>query len=116
MRIGTVTEIKNHEYRVGLDPGIGRANSSRMVIEVWVQGRCRARHRCNRRRLWKPAGAVIQARCGDGCSRAPKWLVKGQGTVGGRTRANCARVQVLYTYLHLAPDPETDRRSRQVGA
>jgi hypothetical protein len=30
---------------------------------------------------------------------------EGQGTAGDRTR-DAARGQILYTYLHLAPDPE----------
>ena len=50
MRIGTVTEIKNHEYRVGLTP-----ESARELVahghDVWVQTRRRPRHRRQRCRL-----------------------------------------------------------------
>ncbi|HMT46050.1 MAG: hypothetical protein RL702_1449 [Pseudomonadota bacterium] len=102
MRIGTVREIKNHEYRVGLTP-----ESVRELVahghEVWVEtgagtgiGASDADY--------VAAGAVIQGAAADifaGCEMIVK--VKEPQAV---ERAQLRRGQILYTYLHLAPDPE----------
>ena len=102
MRIGTVREIKNHEYRVGLTP-----ESVRELVahghEVWVEtgagtgiGASDADY--------VAAGAVIQGAAADifaGCEMIVK--VKEPQAV---ERAQLRRGQILYTSLHLAPDPE----------
>ena len=102
MRIGCPKEIKNHEYRVGLAP-----ESVRELVthghEVWVEtgaglgiGADDAQYR--------QAGATIK----DGpepifaeCEMIVK-VKEPQAIERGRLREG----QVLYTYLHLAPDPE----------
>ncbi len=102
MRVGTVREIKNHEYRVGLTP-----ESARELVahghDVWVEsgagngiGASDADY--------EAAGAVIQRDAKtvfDGCEMIVK--VKEPQAV---ERAMLRRGQILYTYLHLAPDPE----------
>lgn len=102
MRVGTVREIKNHEYRVGLTP-----ESARELVahghEVWVEtgagtgiGASDADYLA--------AGAVIQTDAKtvfDGCEMIVK--VKEPQAV---ERAMLRKGQILYTYLHLAPDPE----------
>jgi len=102
MRVGTVKEIKNHEYRVGLTPESVRELAAH-GHEVWVEtgaglgiGASDADYRA--------AGATIK----DGpapifaeCEMVVK--VKEPQAV---ERAQLRRGQVLYTYLHLAPDPE----------
>ena len=102
MRIGTVREIKNHEYRVGLTPESVRE----LVVhrhEVWVEtgaglgiGSADSDY--------EAAGAVIQrdaATIFAGCDMIVK--VKEPQPV---ERAMLRRGQLLYTYLHLAPDPK----------
>lgn len=102
MRVGTVTEIKNHEYRVGLTP-----ESARELVahghEVWVQagaglgiGTSDAAYEAAGAAI-KPDAATIFA----GCEMIVK--VKEPQAI---ERAQLRKGQVLYTYLHLAPDPE----------
>ena len=102
MRVGTVKEIKNHEYRVGLTP-----ESVRELVahghEVWVEtgagngiGASDA--------AYEAAGAAIKPAAADifsGCEMVVK--VKEPQAV---ERAQLRKGQILYTYLHLAPDPE----------
>ncbi|MGV3512806.1 MAG: alanine dehydrogenase [Novosphingobium sp.] len=102
MRVGTVTEIKNHEYRVGLTPESVRELAAH-GHEVWVQtgagngiGASDADY--------EAAGATIQPDARtvfDGCEMIVK--VKEPQAV---ERAMLRKGQILYTYLHLAPDPE----------
>ena len=104
MRIGCPTEIKNHEYRVGLTP-----ESARELVahghEVWIEsgagngiGAGDAEYR--------QAGAVIK----DGPEAifaACEMIVKVKEPQA-QERAWLREGQVLYTYLHLAPDaPQT---------
>ncbi|MGX7927287.1 alanine dehydrogenase [Tsuneonella sp. HG094] len=102
MRIGCPREIKNHEYRVGLTPESVRELTAN-GHEVWVEsgaglgiGSTDADYRA--------CGAVIQPDAKtvfDGCEMIVK--VKEPQAV---ERAMLREGQVLYTYLHLAPDPE----------
>lgn len=102
MRVGTVREIKNHEYRVGLTP-----ESARELVahghEVWVEtGAGNGIGATDGD--YETAGATIQPDARtvfDGCEMIVK--VKEPQAV---ERAMLRRGQVLYTYLHLAPDPE----------
>lgn len=102
MRVGTVREIKNHEYRVGLTP-----ESARELVhhghEVWVEtgagGGIGATDQD-----YEAAGARIQPDAKtvfDGCEMVVK--VKEPQAA---ERAMLREGQILYTYLHLAPDPE----------
>ena len=102
MLIGTVKEIKNHEYRVGLTPESVRE----LVVhgnEVWVEtgaglgiGASDADY--------EAAGGTVKASAAEifaGC----EMVVKVKEPQAGE-RAMLRKGQVLYTYLHLAPDPE----------
>ncbi len=102
MRIGTVREIKNHEYRVGLTP-----ESARELVanghEVWVEtgagngiGASDADY--------EAAGATIKADATTLFAEC-EMIVKVKEPQAGE-RAMLRRGQILYTYLHLAPDPE----------
>ncbi len=102
MRVGTVKEIKNHEYRVGLTPESVRELTAH-GHEVWVEtgagngiGAADADYQA--------AGATIKATAAEifsSCEMVVK--VKEPQAV---ERAQLRPGQVLYTYLHLAPDPE----------
>ncbi|RQW45239.1 alanine dehydrogenase [Novosphingobium sp. LASN5T] len=102
MRVGTVREIKNHEYRVGLTPESVRELAAH-GHDVWVeQGAGLGIGATDRD--YEAAGAVIQpdARAVfDGCEMIVK--VKEPQAI---ERAMLREGQILYTYLHLAPDPE----------
>lgn len=102
MRVGTVREMKNHEYRVGLTP-----ESVRELVthghDVWVETGAGTGIGASNND-YVAAGAVIQpdARAVfDGCEMIVK--VKEPQAV---ERAMLRKGQILYTYLHLAPDPE----------
>ncbi|HEY0958117.1 MAG TPA: alanine dehydrogenase [Novosphingobium sp.] len=102
MRVGTVREIKNHEYRVGLTP-----ESARELVahehEVWVETGAGSGIGASDRD-YEVAGAAIQpdaATIFAGCEMIVK--VKEPQTA---ERAMLREGQILYTYLHLAPDPE----------
>ena len=102
MRVGTVTEIKNHEYRVGLTP-----ESARELVahghDVWVQAGAGLGIGASDA-AYEAAGAVIKpdaATIFAGCEMIVK--VKEPQAV---ERSQLRQGQVLYTYLHLAPDPE----------
>ncbi|MEO0419118.1 MAG: alanine dehydrogenase [Pseudomonadota bacterium] len=102
MRVGCPTEIKNHEYRVGLTP-----ESARELVthghEVWIQS---------------GAGLGIGAFDEDYVDAGAK-IVDGPDPIFAECemvvkvkepqaveRAKLREGQVLYTYLHLAPDPD----------
>ena len=105
MRVGTVTEIKNHEYRVGLTP----ESAGELVAhghEVWVEagaglgiGAMDSDYAAAGAKLQPDAKTVF-----DGCEMVVK--VKEPQAV---ERAMLREGQVLFTYLHLAPDPEQTR-------
>jgi len=101
MRVGTVKEIKNHEYRVGLTP-----ESARELVanghEVWVEtdagkgiGASDADYQTAGARI-VPTAAEIFAEC--------EMVVKVKEPQPVE-RAQLRKGQILYTYLHLAPDP-----------
>jgi alanine dehydrogenase len=102
MRVGTVKEIKNHEYRVGLTPESARELSAH-GHDVWVEtgaglgiGATDDDYRKAGATI-KDSAAAIFAEC--------EMVVK----VKEPQPVECAQLrrgQVLYTYLHLAPDPE----------
>lgn len=102
MRVGTVKEIKNHEYRVGLTP-----ESARELVahghEVWVEAGAGGGIGATDAD-YETAGAVIKGTAATifaECEMVVK--VKEPQAV---ERAQLRRGQILYTYLHLAPDPE----------
>ena len=102
MRVGTVREIKDHEYRVGLTP-----ESTRELVahghDVWVESGAGLGIGASDRD-YEAAGAVIQGGAEDvfaGCALIVK-VKEPQAEERAMLRAG----QVLFTYLHLAPDPE----------
>ena len=102
MRVGTVREIKNHEYRVGLTPESARELAS-AGHEVWVESGAGAGIGASDAD-YEAAGAVIKPTAADvfeGC----EMIVKVKEPQAGE-RAMLRAGQVLYTYLHLAPDPD----------
>ncbi|SMC33533.1 alanine dehydrogenase [Novosphingobium sp. B1] len=101
MRVGTVKEIKNHEYRVGLTPeSVGELIAH--GHEVWVETGAGSGIGAGDSD-YEAAGASIKPDARtvfDGCEMIVK--VKEPQAV---ERAMLRRGQILYTYLHLAPDP-----------
>ena len=101
MLIGVPKEIKNHEYRIGLTPSGARelvSNGHQVIVQ-------------------RDGGKAIGL-TDEQYARAGAQIVDSAGEVFGRADmvikvkepqpAECAMLrpgQVLYTYLHLAPDP-----------
>lgn len=102
MLIGVPTEIKNHEYRVGLTP--------QSVQEVVLHGHKALVQSGAGRGIgaedadYEGAGAEIVAEAAEIFARADM-IVKVKEPQAGE-RAMLRPGQVLFTYLHLAPDPE----------
>jgi alanine dehydrogenase len=112
MLIGVPKEIKNHEYRVGLTPSSVRelvAAGHRAIVE-------------------RNAGAGIGAADGE-YERAGASIVGGADEVFARAemivkvkepqaveRARLRPGQLLFTYLHLAPDPLQCKELVETGA
>ena len=102
MRVGTVREIKNHEYRVGLTPESVRelhAHGHQVLVETGAGLGIGASDAD-----YEAAGAVIAP---DAASvfAAAELVVKVKEPQAAE-RALLREGQILYTYLHLAPDPE----------
>jgi len=102
MLIGTVREIKNHEYRVGLAPESVRDLTTH-GHEVWVEtgaglgiGATDSDYEAAGATM-KLNAAVIFADC--------ELIVKVKEPQPAE-RTQLRKGQVLFTYLHLAPDPE----------
>jgi len=112
MRIGVPKEIKNHEYRVGLTPA--------SVHELAVQGHpvC----------VEAGAGAAIgltdaqyEAAGAEICASATEIFARADMIVKVKEPqpAECSMLrpgQILYTYLHLAPDPDQTQALIRSGA
>jgi alanine dehydrogenase len=105
MRIGLPKEIKNHEYRVGLTPAGVRELVSH-GHEVVVQTAAGAEIGLSDD-AYRAAGAAVVDTAQEVFARA-EMIIK----VKEPQPAECAMLragQILYTYLHLAPDPEQTR-------
>ncbi|UCI33606.1 alanine dehydrogenase [Mesorhizobium sp. B4-1-4] len=102
MRVGCPKEIKNHEYRVGLTPGSVReyvAHGHEVLVEAGAGAGIGADDNA-----YRAAGATIAKTAADVFAKSDmivkvkepqpdEWVQLRDG-------------QILYTYLHLAPDPE----------
>jgi alanine dehydrogenase len=102
MLIGIPKEIKNHEYRVGLTPASVREVTQR-GHRVLVETQAGAGIGCSDDD-YRQAGAEIVAEADEVFARA-EMIVK----VKEPQPVEIARLrpgQLLFTYLHLAPDPE----------
>ena len=112
MRIGCPKEIKNHEYRVGLTPASVREFTAR-GHEVLVQSGAGAAIGLHDEQ-YAAAGATLVKDAAEVFARA-EMVVK----VKEPQPQECAMLregQVLYTYLHLAPDPEQTAALMRSGA
>jgi alanine dehydrogenase len=102
MRTGTVREIKDNEFRVGLTPESARELTSH-GHEVWVESGAGMGIGASDAD-YEAAGAVIKTGAAEifaGCDM----VVKVKEPQAGE-RKMLREGQVLFTYLHLAPDPE----------
>ena len=102
MRIAVPKEIKNHEYRVGLTPASVRELTAR-GHEVWVQAGAGAAIGLSDQ-AYQAAGARLAADAAD-VFRQGEMIVKVKEPQPSEI-AMLREGQILYTYLHLAPDPE----------
>src|ERR1700753_2314242 len=102
MRVGCPKEIKNHEYRVGLTPAAVRDYVAH-GHEVWIETKAGAGIGADDN-AYAAAGAKIGSTAKeifDGCEMIVK-VKEPQPQEWAQLRDG----QILYTYLHLAPDPE----------
>jgi alanine dehydrogenase len=105
MRVGCPKEIKNHEYRVGLTPGSVReyvAHGHEVIIETKAGAGIGAEDDA-----YRAAGAKIAATAKDVFEKSDM-IVKVKEPQPSEW-AQLRDGQILYTYLHLAPDPEQTR-------
>ena len=102
MRVGVPTEIKVHEYRVGLTPSSVReyvARGHEVVVQTGAGAGIMASDEA-----YKNAGAIIAATAEEifaSCDMIVK-VKEPQPSEWVQLRPG----QLLFTYLHLAPDPE----------
>jgi alanine dehydrogenase len=112
MLIGVPKEIKNHEYRIGLTPAGVRelaANGHAVMIE-----RDGGKAIGLTDEMYQRAGAEIVESAAEIFQRS-EMIIK----VKEPQPVECAMLrpgQVLYTYLHLAPDPQQTRALVESGA
>ena len=105
MRVGVPKEIKNNEFRVGLVPGSVReyvAHGHDVLVETGAGAGIKATDKD-----YEAAGAKIAADAATVFEKS-EMIVKvkePQPVEYARLREG----QILYTYLHLAPDPEQAR-------
>ena len=105
MRVGCPKEIKNHEYRVGLTPGSGReyvAHGHEVLVETGAGAGIGADDNA-----YRAAGAAIARTAADVFAKSDM-IVKVKEPQP-QEWAQLREGQILYTYLHLAPDPEQTR-------
>ncbi|MFC0135993.1 alanine dehydrogenase [Massilia eurypsychrophila] len=112
MIVGVPKEIKNNEYRVGLTPPSVRELTSR-GHQVLVQKNAGAEIGLPDEQ-YVAAGASIVATAKEIFARA-EMIVKVKEPQPGEC-AMLGKGQILYTYLHLAPDPEQTAALVRSGA
>ncbi|WP_206242202.1 alanine dehydrogenase [Novosphingobium terrae] len=112
MIVGTVKEIKNHEYRVGLTPESVHeltAHGHRVLVESGAGLGIGASDEA-----YAEAGAELVTTAAEIFAKAEMIVkVKEPQPV---ERAMLREGQILYTYLHLAPDPEQTKDLVKSGA
>ena len=102
MLIGVPKEIKNHEYRVGMTPTSVREmvhHGHDVLVETNAGTGIGATDE-----IYHQAGAVIVSSAKEVYAQA-EMIVKVKEPQAVE-RAMLREDQILYTYLHLAPDPE----------
>ncbi|PIW54320.1 MAG: alanine dehydrogenase [Sphingomonadales bacterium CG12_big_fil_rev_8_21_14_0_65_65_10] len=102
MRVGCPKEIKNHEYRVGLTP-----ESARELVaqgnEVWIETQAGAGIDATDDQYVEAGAKIVDTP--DEIFAECEMIVKVKEPQAIE-RAKLREDQILYTYLHLAPDPE----------
>ena len=101
MRVGCPKEIKNHEYRVGLTPGSVReyvAHGHDVLVETGAGAGIGADDNA-----YRAAGATI-AKTAQEVFAKTDMIVKVKEPQPSEW-VQLREGQILYTYLHLAPDP-----------
>ena len=112
MKIGVPKEIKNHEYRVGMTPSSVREAVSH-VHSVMIETRAGEGIGATDNE-YHAVGATIIDRAEDIFSSA-EMIVKVKEPQAVE-RAMLRQGQILFTYLHLAPDPDQTRDLISSGA
>ena len=105
MRIGCPTEIKNHEYRVGLTP----ESAKEMVHhghEVWIQSGAGLGIGATDEQYIEAGAKIVDGP--DPIFAECEMVVKVKEPQA-EERSKLRSGQILYTYLHLAPDPDQTR-------
>ena len=112
MRVGVPKEIKNHEYRVGLTPASVRefvAHGHAVMVQTGAGAAIGLDDA-----QYKAAGATLADSAQEVFAKSDM-IVK----VKEPQPQECAMLrpgQLLYTYLHLAPDPEQTAALVKSGA
>ena len=112
MLIGVPKEIKNHEYRVGLTPASVRElveHGHEVLVEAGAGAGIGAADAA-----YAAAGARIATSAEDVFARAELIVKVKEPQAAERRRLRPG--QALFTYLHLAPDPEQTRDLVASGA
>ncbi|MFZ5558971.1 MAG: alanine dehydrogenase [Pseudomonadota bacterium] len=112
MLIGVPREIKTHEYRVGLTPASVReltGHGHRVLVERGAGAGIRAGDDD-----YRAAGAEV-ADSADAVFARADMIVKVKEPQAAE-RVHLREGQILFTYLHLAPDPEQTRDLIASGA
>ncbi|MBM2713508.1 alanine dehydrogenase [Mesorhizobium caraganae] len=102
MRVGCPKEIKNHEYRVGLTPGSVReyvAHGHEVLVETGAGAGIGADDNA-----YRAAGATMAKTAADVFAKSDM-IVKVKEPQPNEW-VQLRDGQILYTYLHFAPDPE----------
>lgn len=112
MIIGVPKEIKNHEYRVGLTPAAAReltADGHSLLVQSGAGAGIGAEDAD-----YRAAGATILSDAAEIFARAGM-IVKVKEPLSAERRL-LRPGQILFTYLHLAPDPDQTRDLVDSGA
>ena len=112
MKIGVPKEIKNNEYRVGMTPAAVRevtARGHQVLIETMAGEAIGLSDE-----LYARAGGTIVADA-DAVFGEAEMIVKVKEPQGVEIK-RLRKGQTLFTYLHLAPDPEQTRGLMESGA
>src|SRR6476646_8125804 len=112
MIVGTVREIKNHEYRVGLTPESVQElvdHGHRVLVQAGSGSGIGAADEA-----YRSAGAEIVDAAEEVFDRS-EMIVKVKEPQPSE-RALLREGQILYTYLHLAPDREQTEELVHSGA
>jgi alanine dehydrogenase len=111
MLIGVPKEIKNHEYRIGLTPAGARelvGNGHRVIVQ-----RDGGKSIGLTNEMYQKAGADIVDTAEEIFARADM-IIKVKEPQPNECKM-LRKGQVLYTYLHLAPDPEQTKALIESG-